>query len=62
MPTVNYNCKQCRYSFKKIFMMGDKEEIPICPKCNSTNVGKSIAPERVFEGISNYSSMGKDTN
>ncbi len=43
-------------------MMGDKEEMPICPKCKSTQVVKSKGPERLFEGISNYSSMAKDTN
>ncbi len=62
MPKVNYNCNQCGYSYTKIFMMGDKEEMPICPKCKSTQVVKSKGPERLFEGISNYSSMAKDTN
>jgi hypothetical protein len=42
--------------------MGDKEEKPICPKCKSADIVKSPTASSLFKGISNHSSLAKDTN
>jgi putative FmdB family regulatory protein len=62
MPSVEYNCRHCGYSYKKIVFMGDKEEKPLCPKCKSADIVKSPTASSLFKGISNLSSMAKDIN
>ncbi|MCU0614617.1 MAG: zinc ribbon domain-containing protein [Desulfobacterales bacterium] len=62
MPSVEYTCQHCGHLYKRIIFMGDKEEKPLCPKCKSADVVKSPSASRLFKGISNLSSMAKDTN
>jgi putative FmdB family regulatory protein len=62
MPSIEYHCRTCGNSFKKILFLGDKEEKPLCPKCKSADVEKSPTASGLFQGISNFSSLAKDTN
>lgn len=62
MPSVEYNCRNCGHSFKRLVFLDDKEEKPLCPECKSPDVEKSLTAASLFKGISSLSSLAGDTN
>ena len=62
MPTIEYKCGNCDHLFKAVVFRGDKETEPLCPKCKSALVKSLPRSESLFKGISNFSTLAKDTN
>ncbi len=62
MPIIEYKCGNCDHLFKAIVFRGDKETDPPCPKCKSPFAKTLPRSESLFKGISNFSTLAKDTN
>ncbi len=62
MPTIEYKCGECDHLFKAVVFRGDKETGTLCPKCKSPLTKSLPRSESLFKGISNSSTLAKDTN
>jgi len=62
MPTIEYKCRNCDHLFKTVIFRGDKETKALCPKCKSPLTKSLPKTESIFNGISNFSTLVKDTN
>lgn len=62
MPSIECHCPECGYNFNRIFFRGDENKSVICPKCQCDKVKYSKSNPGLFDGISNFSSLAKDTN
>ncbi len=62
MPTIEYKCGDCDHLFKEVVFRGDPEAEPSCPKCKSPLTQSLPRSESLFKGISNFSTLAKDTN
>jgi len=62
MPTIEYKCGNCDHLFKTVVFRGDEETEPPCPKCKSPLTKSLPKSESLFKGISNFSTLAKDTN
>jgi putative FmdB family regulatory protein len=62
MPTIDYKCGNCDHLFKTVVFRGDKETELACPKCKSSLTKSLPRSESLFKGISELSTLAKDTN
>jgi putative FmdB family regulatory protein len=62
MPTIEYTCKACHHIFSRVVLRGEEDRPAACPKCRGKNALPSRAPESLFNGISSFSTLAKDTN
>ena len=62
MPTIEFKCEDCAHLFKAVVFRGDPEIEPSCPKCKGPNTKSLPQSESLFQGISNFSTLAKDTN
>jgi putative FmdB family regulatory protein len=62
MPTIEYNCKDCDHTFNGVVLRGEEGKKVPCPKCRSKAVIQSKPPTSLFNGISSFSTLSKDTN
>ena len=62
MPTIEYKCGNCNHLFKAVVFRGDKQTEALCPKCKSSLTKSLPRSESLFKGISNFSTLVKDTN
>jgi len=62
MPTIDYQCRECHHSFSRMVLRGEENRVGRCPNCRS-KTARPIRPNRgLFDGISNFSNLSKDTN
>lgn len=59
---LEYKCPQCGLSFSRVVLRGDEDVPASCPACAAAGVRPDKGPASLFEGISNFSSLAKDTN
>ena len=62
MPTCEYRCKACGHSFSRLVFRGDEAETETCPACGCREAVKAPQAESLFDGISNFSTLARDTN
>jgi putative FmdB family regulatory protein len=62
MPTIEYKCQHCGHAFNRTILKGDEPGSEPCPKCHHEKVKPSMQSPGLFEGIANFSTLGKDTN
>jgi len=62
MPNIEYKCGDCDHLFKVVIFRGDPETEAPCPKCKSPLTKSLPRSERLFKGISNITTLSKDTN
>jgi putative FmdB family regulatory protein len=43
MPIYTYKCKKCNTTFDFLSGVGKGAETPVCPKCQSSEVEKTVA-------------------
>ncbi len=43
MPLYEYRCKNCGTEFEKQLRFSEADQLPACPKCNSTQTRKKIS-------------------
>ncbi len=62
MPKIDYHCEQCGHDFERVGLQGEPKTGMKCPKCKGAHVKAVKGSDRLFNGISNFSSLAKDTN
>jgi putative FmdB family regulatory protein len=62
MPIKEYQCRQCGNNFKTVLFQGDEEKNPACPNCRSLDLERPNGSTSIFNGISNFSALAKDSN
>lgn len=69
MPLYKYQCSDCENIFRVLKKNGQKDEVPECPECGSTDVEKMISRVGIrfkgsgfyrtdYDGNSNYKNNG----
>ena len=58
MPIYEYRCKNCGAEFEKQLRFSEANQIPICPKCKSTQTRKKISSVVSFSANPSSSSTG----
>ena len=43
MPLYEYRCKDCGTEFEKNLRFSEADQLPVCPKCNSSHTRKKIS-------------------
>ncbi len=62
MPTAEFKCQVCDHTFNRVVLRGEEDRKAPCPKCQGKAALVSKPPSSLFNGISNFSSLSKDTN
>ena len=62
MPTIEYKCRECDQTFSRVVLRGDENQPAACPTCQGKTALPTSAPESLFNGISSFSTLSKDTN
>ena len=62
MPKIDYHCEQCGHDFVRVGLQTEPVAGMQCPKCKGAQVKPVKGPARLFNGISNFSALAKDTN
>jgi len=62
MPMIDYHCRACNQSFSRVVLRGEEDRLACCPSCHR-ETAQPLEPNRgLFQGISNFSNLSKDTN
>jgi putative FmdB family regulatory protein len=48
MPIYEYECNQCCESFEKMISFSESDQVPACPKCESSDTYKKISTVASF--------------
>jgi len=62
MPTVEYRCRECEKAFSRVVMRGEEKKLAVCPLCRRKAARPLNPKSGLFNGISNFSNLSKDTN
>ena len=47
MPIYEYECRSCHHRYTAILSMKESGDVPVCPRCQSSDVQKLISPVAV---------------
>lgn len=73
MPLYKYRCSECENTFKVLKKNGNKDELPECPECGSSEVERMISSVGIrfkgngfyrtdYDSNSNYKDNGGNKN
>ncbi|MEI8133318.1 MAG: zinc ribbon domain-containing protein [Leptolinea sp.] len=43
MPFYEYRCNECGEAFEKMLRFSEADQLPVCPKCESSNTQKKLS-------------------
>jgi len=62
MPSIEFKCRECGHAFSRVALRGEAARVIVCPQCRRKTAHPAKPPESLFNGISSFSTLSKDTN
>ena len=62
MPSVEYECEHCGYSFAQVVFKGEDGEAPRCVRCGSRQIVTQPVPQSLFGDNALFGELSKDRN
>ena len=62
MPKIECQCEACGEGFRRVVLRGEICPGLACPECHSRQIKVAADFQGLFDGISNFSTLAKDTN